>query len=71
MNSTVLELTFAIDDLNEIKYRYLLATIENNTFITFPGRLIRDMNGRRIVPIMMEMLKELQISLKTQLNRNW
>ena len=51
-NSTVIELNFAIDDLNQIKFRYLVATSENNTYITFPRGLIRDMNRNRIVAIM-------------------
>ena len=51
VNSTVIELTFAIEDLNQIKFRYLLATKENNTFITFSGQLIRDMNGVNVVAI--------------------
>jgi len=43
-DDTVVEIKVDTRDLNEIKVRTDLATIENNTFVSVTGRLIQDMN---------------------------
>ena len=49
-NSTMITISLNFENLNEIKRLRMLATNENNTYISFNESLILDISGNRVVP---------------------
>jgi hypothetical protein len=51
MNSTFVNITLGVDDLNAVKLRSGTATQENNTYLLVGAAAVKDMNGRPIAAI--------------------
>lgn len=52
VDSTEITLYLTVDDQNAIKYRFLVATEENNTYVIHTPLFVQDQNMNRIVPIL-------------------
>ena len=50
-DSTVVVINLGPDDLNSLKRQTGLATAVNNTYLSYPSEVIRDMNANLVVPV--------------------
>ena len=51
LDSTVVVVNLGPDDLNSLKRQTGLATATNNTYLSYPSEVIRDMNANLVVPV--------------------